>query len=146
MFAHKTTYDTLTTDDLPEKGTREWYLLRRARREGRVKGLGRVRKFREVEKYKPTTVKQILADEMPRICESEYNFYFWNVGPQLCHYCDVELNKFNRTKDHVIPRAHGGSELGFSNLIPACKECNWAKADKKLIVFLLERQKQRKQG
>ena len=37
-LAYKTDYDTLTTKGLPERGTRDWYLEKRARKLGRAKG------------------------------------------------------------------------------------------------------------
>lgn len=134
----KTTYDTLTTH-LPERGSREWYLAKRARKLGRHKGGGRAVKFREIRRFKPITLEQIIAGAIPKVFESEYYFYLWNAGPLLCVYCGDKLTKFNKTQDHVIPRADGGSQLGRDNLMPCCRGCNWEKADTKLLLFLLER-------
>jgi len=141
---NKTNYDTLTTN-LPERGTREWFLAKRARKLGRFNGGGRAAKFREIGRYKPVTLDMILYGQMPKVYVSEYYFYLWNVGALVCIYCNEKLTKHNRTQDHVIPkqaRARGVEEVEINspdNLMPCCQDCNWEKADKKLLVFLAER-------
>lgn len=137
MLAYKTDYDTLSTNGLP-KGTREWYLAKRLRKLGYVKGGGRLARFREIAKYKPVSIVDILNDRMPRICETMFWFYVWHVDP-LCVYCGVKLTKRNRTQDHVIPRSKGGGQLGRTNLAPCCQDCNWDKADQSLLRFLANR-------
>ncbi len=138
MLAHKTNYDTLTTTDLPEKGTREWYLARHKRRTGQARGGGRPAKFREIAKYKQVSFQGILEDELPKYVESEYWFYVWNVGILLCIYCGDRLTKHNRTQDHIIPKAKGGSDLGRENLMPCCGDCNRAKGHKSLLEFMID--------
>lgn len=48
-----------------------------------------------------------------------------------CPYCDRAMDMsgglLQRTKDHILPKALGGSN-GALNQIPACRECNSAKA------------------
>ena len=39
-----------------------------------------------------------------------------------CHYCGAEATEV----DHVIPRAHGGTEEA-ENLVAACQRCNRSK-------------------
>lgn len=43
-----------------------------------------------------------------------------------CHYCGVLLTRYTRTRDHVIALANGGSN-DISNIVPACKSCNFKK-------------------
>lgn len=43
-----------------------------------------------------------------------------------CHYCKKNPA---RTRDHVVARSRLGSDA-YWNLVPACKKCNSAKADK----------------
>jgi len=141
--AIKTTYDTLTTGlhrDPVEK-TAAYYLEKWKRRHGLLRrpGGGKIEKFRRISRFQNVSFKDILEDRLPRVFTSEYHFYRWNVGPLLCVYCNCELTRDNKTQDHVIPRAHGGSLLGSDNLEPACIECNSAKGDKKLLVFLATR-------
>jgi len=136
MQAHKTVFDTLSTDTLPNRD-REWYLAKRARKLGLSNGKGRIAKFREIAKHKPVSTEDVINDQMPRVYESEFWFHVWNVQPVLCVYCNVSLNRDNKTQDHVIPRARGGSKLGRENLMPACQYCNWAKADLSLLEYLL---------
>ncbi len=45
-----------------------------------------------------------------------------------CHYCGVFLDLRNRTRDHVVPRALGGTQA-LVNLCHSCVACNNAKAD-----------------
>jgi 5-methylcytosine-specific restriction endonuclease McrA len=40
-----------------------------------------------------------------------------------CWYCGEHLNDKNKTIDHVIPYAHGGTN-DTRNLVPACLKCN----------------------
>lgn len=59
---------------------------------------------------------------------------WWHDGRERhCAYCGIMMRKTgvaptSATRDHVIPLAHGGANL----TIPACRECNAAKADKSL--------------
>jgi 5-methylcytosine-specific restriction endonuclease McrA len=45
-----------------------------------------------------------------------------------CHYCGFELNRFNSTLDHVVPRSKGGTDAP-ENLLLSCRRCNVRKAD-----------------
>lgn len=141
--ALKNSYDTLTTSlhRAPVAKTPAYYLEKWRRRHGLIQrpGGGKIERFRRISRFQGLTVVDIIEDRLPRVCTSEYHFYRWNVGKTLCVYCNCELNSSNRTQDHVIPRAHGGSELGPDNLEPACEGCNSAKGDKKLLEFLLTR-------
>lgn len=152
--ALKTTYDTLTTHlrrDPCGQRTAAHYLERWRRRHGLIHGPGggRVEKFRRISRYQGITPERIVADDMPKVVESEYHFYRWNVGKLLCVYCGAELTRENRTQDHVIPRAEikrlqeRGAEvsglLGRDNLEPACIDCNSAKGDLSLLEFLATR-------
>lgn len=138
MMLHKTNYDTLSSKDLL-KGTRDWYLARRARKLGYSVGGGRLAKFREISRFMPVSVDQVVRGELPKVAESEYWFYMWNVGPLLCVYCNGKLTRTTKTKDHVIPRARGGSSLGRENLMPCCRDCNGKKGSKSLLEYMLVR-------
>lgn len=46
-----------------------------------------------------------------------------------CPYCGVTLNRHNKSMDHVIPLASGGSH-GISNVIICCKKCNTKKGSR----------------
>jgi hypothetical protein len=43
---------------------------------------------------------------------------------EWCHYCGLLAT----TKDHVVPKARGGSNHAI-NLVPCCYDCNQRKAD-----------------
>jgi len=45
---------------------------------------------------------------------------------KLCHYCQERPGV---TRDHIVPRARGGSNEAW-NIVPACVKCNSAKANK----------------
>ena len=139
--AIKTSYDTLTTNLRRPEKTPDYYLDKWKRRHGLYPrhGGGRLEKFRRIAKYQEITVVDIVNDNLPRVADSEYHFYRWNVGIILCVYCGVFLHRDNRTQDHVIPKARGGSQMGRDNLEPACQECNRAKGDLSLLEFLVTR-------
>ena len=142
--ALKTTYDTLTIGlrrGSDGQRTPAHYLEKWKRKRGLVQrpGGGRIEKFRRISKFQRITVAAIVADCMPRVIESEYHFYRWNVGRLLCIYCNEELTFENRTQDHVIPRCRGGSQLGRENLEPACIGCNSMKGNLSLLEFLVTR-------
>lgn len=137
--ALKKNYDTLSTESRQRPAS--YYLEKWRRRKGLTKraGGGRIEKFRRISKYKNVGPSEIVRGEIPHVFKSEYHFYRWNVGPLLCIYCNVALDRENRTQDHVIPRCRGGSTMGRENLEPACNTCNWAKGDKSLLMFLATR-------
>lgn len=43
-----------------------------------------------------------------------------------CHYCGTRLTPMTATVDHVTPLAKGGTNR-LSNLVLACRRCNYAK-------------------
>jgi hypothetical protein len=43
-----------------------------------------------------------------------------------CHYCSIPLAYEAAEIDHVVPKAHGGTDL-LSNLVISCSECNHIK-------------------
>lgn len=47
----------------------------------------------------------------------------------ICHYCRCDISGGKHTVDHYIPLAKGGSNWP-SNLVMACKRCNFSKSDK----------------
>jgi 5-methylcytosine-specific restriction endonuclease McrA len=51
-----------------------------------------------------------------------------------CFYCNRVLTKENRTIDHLVPVAEGGSNA-IGNLRLACKYCNSKKGDKLLTAL-----------
>lgn len=54
---------------------------------------------------------------------------------KYCPYCnEAELNKRNRTLDHMYPRAWGGISIP-NNLLPCCKSCNRNKKDMTYIQY-----------
>jgi len=149
--AIKNEYDTLTTDlrRVTDGGrTPRHYHERWLRRRGLLPrpGGGKIEKFRRIARYRTVTTEDILRDHMPRIAESEYHYYRWNVGILLCTYCGERLTRDSRTEDHVIPRCRGGGLLGRDNLEPACQPCNLAKGDLSLLCFLLSRRETTARG
>lgn len=140
----KNQYDTLSTSlrlGINGDRTPAHYLEKWKRKRGLIQhpGGGRIEKFRRISKYQSVSIENLLADRLPRVFESEYHFYRWNVGKLLCVYCNQELTRKNRSQDHVIPRCQGGSQLGRDNLEPSCIKCNSAKGDKSLLMFLATR-------
>jgi len=140
--ALKKNYDTLSTDPRQTRPA-SYYLEKWKRRKGlgSERGGGRLEKFRRISRYKNVGPSDIVQGDIPHVFKSEYHFYRWNVGPLLCVYCGVKLDKHNKTQDHVIPRCRGGNKLGRENLEPACKDCNWDKGDDSLLMYLASRTK-----
>lgn len=141
--AIKTSYDTLTTGlhRATVARTPAYYLEKWKRRHGLIQRLGggKIEKFRRISRYQGISIEDVIEDRLPRVITSEYHFYRWNVGMLLCVFCNYQLTPENKTQDHIIPRARGGSQLGRDNLEPCCIECNSAKGDKTLLEFLITR-------
>lgn len=53
-----------------------------------------------------------------------------------CAYCGARTGL---TVDHIEPKALGGSKGGWPNRTGACYDCNQAKSDTPMLLFLLER-------
>lgn len=53
-----------------------------------------------------------------------------------CHYCNIPLNRKNRTVDHKFPRSKGGKH-SIANLVLACHRCNQSKADMAYADFIV---------
>ena len=142
--ALKTEYDTLTITPRSFERDSAYYLQKWLRRKGllKKKGGGRLEKFRRISRYQELTAFDIIEDRLPRVVDSEYHFYRWNVGIILCVYCGDKLTKDTRTQDHVIPRANGGGQLGRDNLEPSCEICNRKKGDTALMVFMFDRNRE----
>lgn len=70
-----------------------------------------------------------------------------HMGDRWCAYCGAEVTlrmplpegMRQATLDHIRPRCDGGSH-SFANSAVACLECNNAKGNDSLLLFLLERQ------
>ena len=65
--------------------------------------------------------------------EREIMEYLLEKYQHKCVYCDTDKAYFE--KDHVIPRARGGSNR-ISNLVLSCHQCNQAKGSLPVEVFL----------
>ena len=154
--ALKTNYDTLTTTPRPFVRDSAYYLQKWKRRRGLLKltGGGKIEKFRRIARFQRIAIGNILEDRLPRVVESEYLFYRWNVGVLLCVYCGEKLDHSSRTEDHVIPRCRGGGQIGVvlegrvvlenlqalrDNLELSCEPCNREKGDQSLLMWLYNR-------
>jgi len=51
-----------------------------------------------------------------------------------CFYCDVQLTRQTASRDHVIPKSHGGRTR---HTVDCCKPCNERKATMTLAQFRL---------
>jgi 5-methylcytosine-specific restriction endonuclease McrA len=56
-------------------------------------------------------------------------------GSPICHWCKVNPAT---TADHLIPKAHGGTDEVW-NLVPACGPCNYSRKDKSVPSTTLPR-------
>jgi 5-methylcytosine-specific restriction endonuclease McrA len=147
--ALKTTYDTLSTRPRWGERSAEWYLDRWRRRKGidqHHPGGGRIEKFRKISKYQGVTPEDVVEGRLPKVFDSEYHYYRWNIGVVLCVYCGERLGRESKTQDHVIPRCRGGAFLGRDNLEPSCRNCNGSKSDLSLLEFLMVRVRGESEG
>lgn len=46
---------------------------------------------------------------------------------QMCMYCGQAFGHRDLTRDHIVPRAHGGRDT-WNNVVAACRRCNNHKA------------------
>jgi 5-methylcytosine-specific restriction endonuclease McrA len=46
-----------------------------------------------------------------------------------CVHCNEQFPVEELTRDHIIPRVHGG-EWAWKNMVPSCKLCNNRRSDK----------------
>lgn len=53
-----------------------------------------------------------------------------------CAFCGDMYTPGSLTIDHLVPKCRGGGK-GWSNLYPACGNCNSAKADSSVTTFRL---------
>jgi len=83
----------------------------------------------------------------------EYNWWLWHEvrmrvldRDKRCAYCDVELDDKSMTIDHVIPKGKGGDPASLSNMVAACKECNFEKKDMLPLDYIVYRLKYNLEG
>lgn len=63
-----------------------------------------------------------------------YPKFEFDTKENECFYCETELTKETRTRDHVFPRTKGGI-LCKGNMVWSCKNCNSHKGNMTLIEF-----------
>lgn len=54
--------------------------------------------------------------------------HLWENGKRTCAYCGRKIPRHQMSADHVKPLSRGGYDK-FKNIVPACKTCNFEKAD-----------------
>lgn len=64
----------------------------------------------------------------------------WGRQEGLCGGCGVQFEKRNMTVDHIVPRAHGGTDH-LENLWLLCMACNSSKGTLSQVQFLRKRMK-----
>lgn len=57
----------------------------------------------------------------------------------LCLYCGGEFQDVHLTRDHVVPRSRGGTDV-WDNVVAACKRCNHHKGNRLLEEIALDLQ------
>lgn len=65
-----------------------------------------------------------IDERSPTLC----NAALFRRDGYLCLYCGQTFSASELTRDHVIPRAQGGSDE-WENVVSACKACNQRKSD-----------------
>ena len=57
------------------------------------------------------------------ISRDRLNDIIWKKTGGVCAHCGKRTNGVNKTVDHVVPRALGGT-FDQRNLMPLCRSCN----------------------
>jgi 5-methylcytosine-specific restriction endonuclease McrA len=50
-------------------------------------------------------------------------WWFRQIQPGQCHYCQKSVEPSQLTLDHIVPLARGGQSTP-GNVVPACRDCN----------------------
>jgi len=128
-------------EDNPEQWKehcRKNYRLNKAPFREEQNALARARYAAKPELYRATKCRNLVAYRA-RLAGAPGNWtneQFEEVCNQLdwcCYYCGEQANWF--TVDHMQPLSRGGSN-DISNIVPACKYCNFSKCDKTADEFL----------
>lgn len=79
--------------------------------------------------------------EIPAIIATEGDWLFKRFVPalenkllfrrdqNLCLYCGHSFRSSELTRDHIVPRAHGGRDV-WKNVVAACRRCNHRKGSR----------------
>ena len=86
------------------------------------------------------TAQPAILDELSKLLRAGQSSPWWRDDrAKHCAYCGIAMRQrgmkqvpTKATRDHIIPTAHGGPNV----TIPACRECNEAKAEQSLPQFL----------
>lgn len=76
------------------------------------------------KKYLPKlSTKRDKSPEPKRVKNLKEKYTALKRDNFTCHYCHCTLTMESMTLDHVVPKAHQGSN-DINNLVASCKECN----------------------
>jgi len=64
-----------------------------------------------------------------RLASNFNNRMLFRRDNNRCMYCGTQHYQSGLTRDHVVPRAHGGKDI-WENVVAACGRCNHFKADR----------------
>ena len=53
-----------------------------------------------------------------------------------CHYCNIKLDEYNRTVDHLVPKSKNGSNH-IENMVMCCDNCNSLKSNMDYADFVM---------
>lgn len=83
----------------------------------------------------PIAIPEIIVlNRFDRLPDRDVKFSrenIFKVYNHKCAYCGKIFPQAQLTLDHILPRAFGGT-TNWNNIVPSCKPCNAAKADKTL--------------
>jgi hypothetical protein len=73
--------------------------------------------------------------------EANYGTIWWRhylrISGSRCAYCLRDVGFEKLTRDHIVPKSHGGGDTP-ENMIPACTKCNKRKSNLRLKKFLAD--------
>ncbi len=88
--------------------------------------------------YKPASKKYLSQERVKARALKKTQWWLDMVNVGTCYYCEEKFGRKDLTMDHKIPIARGGKSTK-SNIVIACKACNFLKQSRTPLDMALEK-------
>ncbi|MGH1468670.1 MAG: HNH endonuclease [Bdellovibrionales bacterium] len=88
--------------------------------------------------YQPASKKHISQERVKARALKKTRWWLDQVNAGTCYYCEGNFEKEDLTMDHKVPVARGGKSTK-SNIVIACKPCNFGKQSQTPVDMTLEK-------